>query len=90
MLSKLDEINLINASNVSDNFLNENFVSSELAFENFDINSRGLPLLVAADPKVFTFRSRDTFRITKAKILKKIYQLQNPGYSGFTHAFHNN
>ena len=90
MLSKLDEINLINASNVSDNFLNENFVSSELEFENFDIKSRGLPLLVAADPKVFTFRSRDTFRIAKAKILKKIYQLQNPEYSGFKHAFHNN
>ena len=29
MLTKLDEINLINASNASDNFLNTNFFWSE-------------------------------------------------------------
>ena len=90
MLTKLDEINLLNASNASDGFLNKNFVRSELEFEDFDINSRGLPLLVAADPKVFTFRQKDTFRIAKERILRKVYQIQNPEYSGFKHAFHNN
>ncbi|MDB2605276.1 hypothetical protein N9Y41_00990 [Planktomarina temperata] len=90
MLTKLDEINLINASNASDDFLNKNFVRSELEFDNFDINSHGLPLLVAADPKVFKFRPKDTFRISKEKLLKKIYQLQDSEYSGFNHAFYNN
>ena len=90
MLTKLDEINLINAANTSDYFLTENFIRSESEFEDFDISSRGLPLLVAADPKVFTFRPKDMFRISKERILKKIYQIQNPEYSGFQHAFHNN
>jgi sulfate adenylyltransferase len=90
MLSKLDGINLHNASNASDDFLNKNFVRSELEFDKFDINGLGLPLLVAADPKVFKFRAQDTFRISKERILKKIYQIQNPEYSGFKHAFRNN
>lgn len=90
MLTKLDEINLINAANTSDYFLAENFIRSESEFEGFDISSRGLPLLVAADPKVFTFRPKDIFRISKDKLLKKIYQLQNSEYSGFKHAFYNN
>ena len=90
MLTKLDEINLINASNASGDLLNKNFVRSELEFEDFNVNSLGLPLLVAADPKIFKFRQKDTFRIPKERILKKIYQIQNPEYSGFQHAFHNN
>ena len=90
MFTKLDEINLINASNASDDFLNKNFIRSETEFEDFDISSSGLPLLVAADPKVFIFRPKDTFKIAKEKILKKIYQLQDLEYSGFKHAFYNN
>ena len=90
MFTKLDEINLINASNASDDFLNKNFIRSETEFEDFDISSSGLPLLVAADPKVFIFRPKDTFKISKEKILKKIYQLQDIEYSGFKHAFYNN
>ena len=75
MLTKLDEINLINAANTSDYFLTENFIRSESEFEDFDISSRGLPLLVAADPKVFTFRPKDMFRISNERILNKIYQI---------------
>ena len=90
MLTKLDEINLLNASNASDGFLNKNFVRSELEFEDFDINSRGLPLLVAADPKVFTFRQKDTFRIAKEKILRKVYQIQNLESIRTTKVYHNN
>jgi sulfate adenylyltransferase len=86
MLTKLDEINLINASNASDSFLDKNYVRSESEFDSFDISSFGLPLLVAADPKIFSFRPKDIFKISKEKILKRIYNLQNLEYRGLTHA----
>ena len=89
-MTKLDEINLINPSNASDEFLNKNFIRSETEFEDLDISSSGLPLLVAVDLKVFIFRPKDTFKTAKEKILKKIYQLQDVEYSGFKHAFYNN
>ena len=89
MLTKQAKINLINASNASDSFLKKNYVRSEKEFENFDIGSHGLPLLISADPNVFVFHPKDTFKISKEKILKKIYQLKNKEYTGFRHAFSN-
>ena len=67
MLTKLDEINLINASNASDDFLEKNFVRSEKEFEDFDISSAGLPLLVAADPKSLSFRPKTLLKFPKRK-----------------------
>ena len=90
MLTKLDEINLINASNASVDFLEKNFVRSAKEFEDFDINSAGLPLLVAADPRIFIFRPEDTFKIPKENILNKFYNLKNFSYTGFKHAFSKN
>jgi sulfate adenylyltransferase len=87
MLTKLDEINLINASNALDDFLDKNYVRSETEFDKFDIKNFGLPLLVAADPKIFSFHPKDIFKISKEKILNKIYNLRDLRYSGFVHAF---
>ena len=75
-MDKTHFFNLINAGNINSGLLSENFARSHEDFLNFPINLKGLPILIAADPAVFEFSSKDVFQISEDEILTKIYNLE--------------
>ena len=88
MLNKNDIFSLINAANAYSPFLQENYVNSRESFFKFSDKSRGIPILVPADKKLFTFNAEDVFILNKNNILDIVYDIVDESYIGFKHAFH--
>jgi len=87
-LSKNEIFSLINAANAYSPILSQNYVTSKGGFVKFSDKSKGIPILVPADPKLFDFNTENVFRLRQADILKLVYDLVNEFYSGFKHAFY--
>lgn len=87
MLNNQKLFSLINVANVQSGLLKENFVEQPGKLVDFDDISRGIPILVPADPDLFIFENSDVFTISPEQILQTIYGHQDKTYSGFKHAF---
>ena len=87
LLNKYEIFSLINAANVRSPLLQANFVTSPEGFFEFSDKSKGIPILVPADKKLFNFRAEDIFTLRKNHILEIVYDIVNESYSGFKHAF---
>ena len=79
--------NLINVANINSGLLTKNFVNSRKAFLEFPINLKGLPILISAQEEILEFSSSDIFELTDHEILSKVYNLVDPDYVGYRHAF---
>ena len=88
MLSKNEIFSLINASNAYSPFLHENYVTSKEDYFKFSDKSKGIPILVPADRKLFNFTSEDVFTLKKSDIVELVYDISDEFYIGFKHAFH--
>jgi len=88
LLSKNEIFSLINASNAYSPFLHENFVTSKEDFFLFSDKSKGIPILVPADRKLFNFSDEDIFTLRKRDVLELVYDTSNELYTGFKHAFY--
>ena len=55
MLNKQSYFNLINAANITSGLLEKNLVKSKSELEKFKDTFEGLPILIAADHKIFSF-----------------------------------
>ena len=88
MLDKNELFSLINAANSYSPFLHQNHVTSKESFLKFSDKSKGIPILVPADKKLFNFTAKDVFKLKKAEILNLVYDIKNEFYTGFNHAFY--
>ncbi len=89
LLSKNEIFSLINASNAYSPFLYENYVTSKEDYFKFSDKSKGIPILIPADRKLFTFTAEDVFTLRKSDIVELVYNIADENYTGFKHAFHN-
>ena len=89
LLSKNDVFSLINAANAHSPVLHANYVSSKEDFFKFSDKSKGIPILVPADRKLFNFGVEDVFTLRKSDVVELVYDTVNELYTGFTHAFYN-
>ena len=87
LLSKHEVFALINAANVRSNSLRDNFVGSPKDFLAFADKTKGIPLMVPANKKLFEFDSKDVFSVSKEAILKLVYNISDESYVGYRHAF---
>ncbi len=87
MLNNQKLFSLINVANVESGLLANNLVRGHEEFTNFQCMSRGVPILIPADPSVFIFKKSDVFCIEPDHILEIIYGHNNSSYVGFAHAF---
>ncbi len=87
-MSKNEIFSLINAANAYSAFLNKNYVTSKEGFFKFSDKSKGIPILVPADRKLFNFTAEDVFTLSKNNILEIVYDMVNESYIGFKHAFY--
>ena len=88
MLNKNEIFSLINASNAYSPFLHENYVTSKEDYFKFSDKSKGIPILVPADRKLFNFTAEDVFTLRKSDIVELVYDISDEFYNGFKHAFH--
>ena len=87
LLNKNEIFSLITAANVRSPLLEANFVTSPEGFLEFADKSKGIPILVPADKKLFEFQAEDVFTLPKSHVLKIVYDIINESYIGFKHAF---
>ena len=88
LLSKNEIFSLINAASAHSPTLYENYVTSKEGFFKFSDKSKGIPILVPADRKLFDFSAEDIFTLKKSDILDLVYGTVNEFYTGFKHAFY--
>ncbi len=87
-MSKNEIFSLINAANTYSPFLRQNYVTSKEGFLKFCDKSKGIPILVPADRKLFNFTAKDVFTLRKTDILELVYDILDEFYTGFKHAFY--
>lgn len=87
-MNKNEIFSLINAANVSSPFLDGNFVTSPEGFSEFCDKSKGIPILVPADKKLFYFKDEHVFELSKKHVLETVYDIVNTSYIGFKHSFY--
>lgn len=90
MLNKSSYFSLINAANVSSGLMKQNHVKSQDDLTRFETGLEGLPILIAADPTVFDFDTKNVFKIDNLTVCKSIYRHSDTTYVGFKHAITNN
>jgi len=90
MLNKYQENSLISAANVKSPLLEKNFANSKSAFSSFEDIAKGLPILIPADPTIFSFKKSDTFYLEDNEILDMYYRRRDKSYTGFKHSFYTN
>ena len=88
-MNKSEIFSLINAASVRSPLLHANFVTSPEGFLEFADKSKGIPILVPADKKLFDFQAGDVFTLSKSHVLQLVYAIINLSYIGFKHAFWN-
>ena len=88
LLSKNEIFSLINAANSYSPILRQNYVTSKEGFLKFSDKSKGIPILVPADRKLFNFTAKDVFTLRKADVLELVYDIADEFYTGFKHAFY--
>ena len=88
LLRKNEIFSLINAANAYSPLLRQNYVTSEEGFFKFSDKSKGIPILVPADKKLFNFTAKDVFTLRKTDVLELVYDIVNEFYTGFKHAFY--
>ena len=77
MLNSQKLFSLINVANVESGLLANNLVRGQEELKNFQCMSRGVPILIAADPSVFIFKKSDVFCIEPDQILEIVYGHNN-------------
>ena len=87
MLTRQEIFSLVNVANIKSSFLNDNFVNSVESFHKFFDESKGIPLLVPANEKLFEFSAKNVFSLSKEGLVKTIYGISDESYIGFKHAF---
>ena len=87
MVNNQKLFSLINVANVESGLLTSNLVLTPDQISEFRCMSRGIPILIPADPDVFIFKKSDVFSIDSEHILKTIYGHGDSSYIGFLHAF---
>ncbi len=90
MLDKQSYFNLINAANITSGLLEKNLVKSESELGKFKDTLEGLPILIAADHKIFSFSKDDVFKLNKIDICRTVYSHSDTSYIGFKHAYPGN
>ena len=70
--------------------LHENFVNSRSKFKTFEKIEKGLPILIDADPALFSFNEADTFHINDDELLDMYFGKRDKFYVGFKHTFTTN
>ena len=90
MLNKYQANSLISASNINSGLLTEHFVNSLTSFNEFRNISRGLPILIPADPSIFDFTTADTFHVSDNELLDMYFGKRDKNYTGFQHSFETN
>ena len=87
MLNSQEFFALINLANTQSGLLSENLVLSEEEFSSYCDIFKGVPILIPANDKLFTYDNSDTFLLSPQIILRTIYDQQNSEYVGFKHTF---
>ena len=80
---------IIDLVNIKLGIQNEQAVFTESVFKKFENIKEGIPLLVPAEKKIFTYNKDDTFSLSPLKVLKTIYNLNDKNYVGFKTSFEN-
>lgn len=87
MINNQKLFSLINVANVETGLLARSLVRTPEQISEFRCISRGIPILIPADPELFIFKKSDVFSIDSKQILETIYGLSDDSYVGFLHAF---
>ena len=74
-MNKSEIFSLINAASVRSPLLHANFVTSPEGFLEFADKSKGIPILVPADKKLFDFQAGDVFTLSKSHVLQLVTPL---------------
>ena len=90
MLANSSIFNLINAANVACGLLDSNYVTDPKKLHNFSSLSKGIPILIEADLRIFEFSEKDVFEVNPRELCKLIYGTEDTSYVGFRHAFSSN
>lgn len=86
-LNNRERFSLINVANIRSLLLCKNSVKSAEDFSKFADKTKGIPILIPADKKLFSFKQKDVFSLPKEQVLNTIYNISDENYAGFRHAF---
>ena len=71
---------LINVANVKSGLLSDNLVRSSDELKIFIEKTKGIPILIPADEKIFNFSKNDIFKIEERKLLDLSIGINNNFY----------